>query len=155
MRKVSIEIAKLLQKAGFHKKTNSLYLAKTSNAEYKLNIDCEYKDWNEGCETSDYNKVMSAPTLSEVCDWLRENKNMKIWVEPDKFIEMKGIETTKYNFAFWHGMLWVSENEIYKDTSSTYNNSMESIVSFAVKKLTENNNEIKQNIEGTNLEQIQ
>lgn len=138
MRKVSIEIAKLLQKAGFHKKTNSFYLAKTSNAEYKLNIDCEYKDWNESCESSDYNEVISAPTLSEVCDWLRENKNMKIWVEPDRFIEMKEIETTKYNFAFWHGMLWVNENEIYKDTSSTYNDSLESIISFALKKLTEN-----------------
>lgn len=154
MRKVSIEIAKLLQKAGFHKKTNSFYLAKTSNAEYKLNIDREYKDWNESCESSDYNEVMSAPTLSEVCDWLRENKNMKIWVEPDRFIEIKEIETTKYNFAFWHGMMWVSENEIYKDTSSTYNDSLESIVSFALKKITENNNETKQNIERKNLEQI-
>lgn len=144
-----------MQKAGFHKKTNSFYLAKTTNAEYKLNIDCEYKDWNEGCEKSIYNAVMSALTLLEVCDWLRENKNMKIWVEPDRFIEIKEIETTKYNFAFWHGMMWVSENEIYKDTSSTYNDSMESIVSFALKKLTENNNETKQNIEGTNLEQIQ
>ena len=154
MRKVSIEIAKLLQKAGFHKKTNSFYLAKTPNAEYKLNIDCEYKDWNESCESSDYNEVMSAPTLSEVCDWLREYKNMKIWVEPDRFIEIKEIETTKYNFSFWHGMMWVSENEIYKDTSSTYNDSLESIVSFALKKIIENNNETKQNIERKNLEQI-
>ena len=143
MRKVSIEIAKLLQEAGFHKKTNSFYSAKTINTEYKLNVDGEYRDWNEGCETTDYIEVMSAPTLSEVCDWLRENKNMKIWVEPDRFIEMKEIETTKYNFAFWHGMLWVSENEIYKDTSSTYNDSMESIVSLALKKLIENNNETK------------
>ena len=143
MRKVSIEIAKLLQKAGFHKKTNSFYLAKTTNAEYKLNIDCEYRDWNEGSETPDYNEVMSAPTLSEVCDWLREYKNMKIWVEPDRFIEIKEIETTKYNFAFWHGMLWLNEKEIYKVTGSTYNDSIESIVSFALKKLIENNNETK------------
>ena len=98
---------------------------------------------------------MSAPTLSQVCDWLRENKNMKIWVEPDRSIEMKEIETTKYNFAFWHGMLWISDTEIYKCSCQTYNDSMESIVSFALKKLTENNNETKQNIEGTNLEQIQ
>ena len=86
---------------------------------------------------------MSAPTLSEVCDWLRENKNMKIWVEPERFIETKEIETTKYNFAFWHGMLWLSEKEIYKVTSSTYSDSIESIVSFAIKKLIENNNETK------------
>ena len=143
MKKVSIEIAKLLQKAGFHEKTNSFYLSKTTNAEYELCEDGEYRDWNEECEKAVYNAVMSAPTLSEVCDWLRENKNMKIWVEPDRIIEMKEIETTKYNFAFWHGMLWLNENEIYKDTSSTYNNSMKSIVSFAVKKLTENNNETK------------
>ena len=143
MRKVSIEIAKLLQKAGFHKKTNSFYLAKTTNVEYELNVDGEYRDWNEECEKAVYNVVMSAPTLTEVCDWLKENKNMKIWVEPDRFIEIKEIETTKYNFAFWHGMLCVSENEIYKVTSSTYNDSMESIVSFALKKLTENNNETK------------
>ena len=155
MRKVSIEIAKLLQKAAFHKKTNSFYLAKTPNAEYKLNIDCEYKDWNEGCETTDYNEVMSAPTLSEVCDWLRENKNMKIWVEPDRIIEMKEIETIEYFFPLWHGVWWVSDKEIYKNTSLTYNDSMETIVSFALKKLTEKNNETKQNIEGTNLEQIQ
>ena len=58
-------------------------------------------------------------------------------------IKMTAEFNTKYNFAFWHGMLWLNENEIYKDTSSTYNNSMESIVSFAVKKLTENNNETK------------
>ena len=146
---------KLLQKAGFHEKTNSFYLAKTTNAEYELNVDGEYRDWNEECEKAVYNAVMSAPTLSEVCDWLRENKNLKIWVEPNRFIEMKETETTEYNFAFWHGMLWVSEKEIYKSTSSTYNDSMESIVSFALKKLTENNNETKQNIEGTNLEQIQ
>lgn len=155
MKKVSIEIAKLLQKAGFHKKTNSFYLAKTTNDEYELNVDDEYRDWNEECEKAVYNAVMSAPTLSEVCDWLRENKNMKIWVEPDRSIEMKEIETTKYNFAFWHGMLWISDTEIYKCSCQTYNDSMESIVSFALKKLTENNNETKQNIEGTNLEQIQ
>ena len=154
MKKVSIEIAKLLQKAGFHEKTNSFYLVKTTNAEYELYEEGEYRDWNEECEKAVYNAVMSAPTLSEVCDWLRENKNLKIWVEPDRFIEIKEIETTKYNFAFWHGMLWVSENEIYKDTSSTYNDSMESIVSFALKKLTENNNETEQNIERKNLEQI-
>lgn len=33
MKKVSIEIAKLLQKVGFHEKTNSFYLVKTTNAE--------------------------------------------------------------------------------------------------------------------------
>ena len=70
---------KLLQKAGFHEKTNSFYLAKTTNAEYELNVDGEYRDWNEECEKAVYNAVMSAPTLSEVCDWLRENKNLKIW----------------------------------------------------------------------------
>ena len=155
MKKVSIEIATLLQKAGFHEKTNSFYLAKTPNAKYELYEDGEYRDWNEECEKAVYNAVMSAPTLLEVCDWLRENKNMKVWVEPDRSIEMKEIETTEYNFAFWYGMWWVSEKEIYKSTSSTYNDSMESIVSFALKKLTENNNETKQNIEGTNLEQIQ
>lgn len=154
MKKVSIEIAKLLQKAGFHKKTNSFYLAKTTNTEYKYE-EGEYRDWNEECEKAVYNAVMSAPTLSQVYDWLRENKNMKIWVEPVRSIEMKEIETTKYNFAFWHGMLWISDTEIYKNSSQTYNDSMESIVSFALKKLTENNNETKQNIEGTNLEQIQ
>ena len=153
MKKVSIEIAKLLQNVGFHEKTNSFYLAKTPNAKYELYEDGEYRDWNEECEKA--NAVMSVPTLLEVCDWLRENKNMKVWVEPDRSIEMKEIETTEYNFAFWYGMWWVSEKEIYKSTSSTYNDSMEFIVSFALKKLTENNNETKQNIEGTNLEQIQ
>ena len=34
MRNVSIETAKLLQKAGFHKNTNSFYSAKTTNDEY-------------------------------------------------------------------------------------------------------------------------
>ena len=34
-------------------------------------------------------------------------------------------------------------DKIYKDTSSTYNDSMESIVSLALKKLIENNNETK------------
>ena len=97
---------------------------------------------------------MSAPTLSEVCDWLRENKNLKIWVEPHRFNEMKEIETAEYVFSFWHGIWWVSDKEIYKNTSLTYNDSMESIVLFALKKLTEND-ETKQNIEGTNLEQIQ
>ncbi len=97
---------------------------------------------------------MSMPTLSQVCDWLRETKNMKIWVEPHRFIEMKEIETTEYTFKFWHGIWWVSDKEIYKNTSLTYNDSMESIVLFALKKLTEND-ETKQNIEGTNLEQIQ
>lgn len=154
MKKVSIEIAELLQKVGFHEKTNSFYLAKTPNAEYELNVDGEYRDWNEECEKAVYNAVMSAPTLSEVCDWLRENKNLKIWVEPHRFNEMKEIETAEYVFSFWHGIWWISEKEIYKNTSLTYNDSMESIVSFALKKLTEND-ETKQNIEGTNLEQIQ
>lgn len=137
MRKVSIEIAELLQKVGFHEKTNSFYLSKTSNAKYELYEDGEYRDWNEECEKAIYNAVMSAPTLSQACDWLRENKNLKICVEPDRFIEMKEIETTEYNFAFWHGMLWVSEKEIYKNSSSTYSDSMESIVLFALKKLAE------------------
>ena len=155
MKKVSIEIAKLLQKVGFHEKTNSFYLAKTTNAEYELYEEGEYRDWNEECEKAIYNAVMSAPTLSQACDWLRENKNLKIWVEPHRFIEMKEMETIEYVFTFWHGIWRVSENEIYKNSSSTYSDSMESIVSFALKKLTENNNETKQNIEGTNLEQIQ
>ena len=144
-----------MQKVGFHEKTNSFYLVKTSNAEYELCEDGEYRDWNEECEKAVYNAVMSAPTLSQVCDWLRETKNLKIWVEPHRFIEMKEMETIEYVFTFWHGIWWVSENEIYKNSSSTYSDSMESIVSFALKKLTENNNETKQNIEGTNLEQIQ
>lgn len=155
MKKVSIEIAKLLQKVGFHEKTNSFYLAKTSNAEYELYEEGEYRDWNEECENAIYNAVISAPTLSQVCDWLRENKNMKIWVEPHRFIERKEIETTEYFFPLWHGIWWVSENEIYKCSCQTYNDSMESIVLFALKKLAEDNNETKQNIEGTNLEQIQ
>jgi len=155
MKKVSIEIAKLLQKVGFHEKTNSFYLAKTSNAEYELYEEGEYRDWNEECENAIYNTVMSAPTLSQICDWLRENKNMKIWVEPHRFIERKEIETTEYFFPLWHGIWWVSENEIYKCSCQTYNDSMESIVLFALKKLAEDNNETKQNIEGTNLEQIQ
>ena len=138
MKKVSIEIAELLQKVGFHEKTNSFYLAKTSNSKYELYEDGEYRDWNEECEKAVYNAVMSAPSLSQVCDWLRENKNLKIWVEPDRFAEMKDIETTEYVFTFWHGMWWVSEKEIYKNTSSTYIDSMESIVLFALKKLTEN-----------------
>lgn len=78
---------------------------------------------------------MSAPTLSEVCDWLRENKNIKIWVEPHRFVKMKEIETVEYFFSLWHGILWVSENEIYKCSCQTYNDSMESIVLFALKKL--------------------
>ena len=137
MKKVSIEIAKLLQKVGFHEKTNSFYLAKTTNAEYELYEDGEYRDWNEECEKAVYNAVMSAPTLSQVCDWLRETKNMKIWIEPHSFIELIEPITTKYDFVFWHGIWWVSENEIYKNSSSTYNDSMESIVLFALKKLAE------------------
>lgn len=137
MKKVSIEIAKLLQKVGFHEKTNSFYLAKTTNAEYELCEEGEYRDWNEECEKAVYNAVMSAPTLSEVCDWLRENKNIKIWVEPHRFIKMKEIETIEYFFPLWHGIYWVSENEIYKCSCQTYNDSMESIVLFALKKLTE------------------
>jgi hypothetical protein len=61
MKKVSIEIAELLQKVGFHEKTNSFYLAKTSNAKYELYEDGEYRDWNEECENAIYNAVMSAP----------------------------------------------------------------------------------------------
>lgn len=155
MKKVSIEISKLLQKAGFHEKTNSFYIAKTSNAEYELHEEGEYRDWNEECEKAVYNAVMSAPTLSQVCDWLRENKNLKIWVEPHRFIERKEIETIEYFFPLWHGILWLSDKEIYKNSSLTYNDSMESIVLFTLKKLAEDNNETKQNIEGTNLEQIQ
>ena len=154
MKKVSIKIAKLLQKVGFHEKTNSFYLAKISVEEYELHEDAEYRDWNKECEKSVYNAVMSAPTLSQVCDWLRENKNMKIWVEPHRFIKIKEIETTEYFFPLWHGIWWVSDKEIYKNSSSTYIDSMESIVLFALKKLAENNNETKQNTKGTNLEQI-
>lgn len=137
MKKVSIEIAKLLQKVGFHEKTNSFYLAKTSNAEYELCEEGEYRDWNEECEKAVYNAVMSAPTLSHVLDWLRETKNIKIWVEPHRFIDRKEIETTEYFFLLWHGIWWVSDKEIYKNSSSTYNDSMESIVLFTLKKLTE------------------
>lgn len=137
MGKVSIEIAELLQKVGFHEKTNSFYLAKTSNAKYELYEDGEYRDWNEECEKAIYNAVMSAPTLSQVCDWLREIKNLKIWVEPHRFIERKEIETTEYFFPLWHGIWWISENEIYKNSSQTYDDSMESIVLFALKKLVE------------------
>jgi len=137
MKKVSIEIAKLLQKVGFHEKTNSFYLAKTTNAEYELYEEGEYRDWNEECENAIYNAVMSAPTLSQVCDWMRETKNMKIWVEPHRFIKRKEIETIEYFFPLWHGIWWVSENEIYENSSSTYNDSMESIVLFILKKLTE------------------
>lgn len=155
MKKVSIEIAKLLQKVEFHEKTNSFYMAKTPNTEYELCEDGEYKDWNKEYEKTIYNTIMSVPTLSQVCDWLRETKNMKIWVEPHKFIERKEIETTEYFFPLWHGIQWVSENEIYKCSCQTYNDAMESIVLFALKKLVENDNETKQNIEGTNLEQIQ
>lgn len=151
MKKVSIEIAKLLQKVGFHEKTNSFYLDKTTNAEYELCEEGEYRDWNEECEKAVYNAVMSAPTLSEVCDWLRENKNIKIWGEPHRFIKMKEIETTEYFFPLWHGIWWVSENEIYKCSCQTYNDSMESIVLFALKKLVENNNKTTQNIDGTTL----
>lgn len=136
MKKVSIEIAKLLQKVGFHEKTNSFYLAKTTNAEYELYEDGEYRDWNEECEKAVYNAVMSAPTLSQVCDWLRETKNMKIWVEPHSFIESIEPITTTYDFVLWHGIWWVSDKEIYKNSSSTYNDSLESIVLFTLKKLT-------------------
>ena len=137
MKKASIEIAKLLQKVGFHEKTNSFYLAKTSNAEYELYENGEYRDWNKECEKAVYNAVMSAPTLSHVLDWLRETKNIKIWVEPHRFIDRKEIETTEYFFLLWHGIWWVSDKEIYKNSSSTYNDSMESIVLFTLKKLTE------------------
>lgn len=136
MKKVSIEIAKLLQKVGFHEKTNSFYLAKI-NGDYELYEEGEYRDWNKEWEKAIYNAVMSAPTLSQVCDWLRENKNMKIWVEPHRFIELKEPLSITYDFVLWHGILWVSENEIYKNSSSTYNDSMQSIVIFALKKLTE------------------
>ena len=135
MKKVSIEIAKLLQKVGFHEKTNSFYLAKTTNAEYELYEDGEYRDWNEECEKAIYNAVMSAPTLSQVCDWLRETKNMKIWVEPHRFIELKEPLSITYDFILWHGIWWVSDKEIYKNSSSTYNDSLESIVLFTLKKL--------------------
>lgn len=137
MKKVSIEIAKLLQKVCFHEKTNSFYLVKTTNTEYELCEEGKYRDWNEEYENAIYNATMSAPTLSEVCDWLRETKNLKIWVEPHRFIERKEIETIEYFFPLWHGIWWISENEIYKSVSQTYNDSMESIVLFALKKLTE------------------
>ena len=153
MKKVSIEIAKLLQKVGFHEKTNSFYLAKI-NGDYELYEEGEYRDWNDEWEKAVYNVVMSAPTLSYVLDWLRETKNMKIWMEPHRFIERNEIETIEYFFPLWHGIWWVSENEIYKNSSSTYNNSLEAIILFILKKLAENNNETKQNIEGTNLKQI-
>lgn len=152
MKKVSIEIAKLLQKAGFHEKTNSFYLAKTTNAEYELYEEGEYRDWNEECENAIYNAVMSAPTLSQVCDWLRENKNMKIWVEPHRYIELKEPISITFAFILWHGIWWVSDKEIYKCSCRTYNDSLETIILSALKKLVENNNETKQNIEGTNLE---
>ena len=137
MKRVSIKIAKLLQKVGFHEKTDSVYLAKTSNDEYELYENGEYRDWNEECEKAVYNAIMAAPTLSQVCDWLRETKNMKIWVEPHRFIDTKEIGSTEYFFPLWHGIWWVSDKEIYKDSSSTYNDSMESIVLFALKKLVE------------------
>ena len=155
MKKVSIEIAKLLQKAGFHEKTNSFYLAKTTDAEYELYEDGEYRDWNEECENAIYNAVMSAPTLSQIYDWLRETKNMKIWVEPHRFIERREIETIEYFFPIWHGIWWISDKEIYKCSCGTYNDSLETIMLSALKKLIEDSNEVKQNIEGTNLEQIQ
>lgn len=135
MKKVSIEIAELLQKVGFHEKTNSFYLAKTSDAKYELYEDGEYRDWNEECENAVYNAVMSAPTLSQVCDWLRETKNLKIWVEPHMFIELKEPLSISYDCMLWHGIWWVSDKEIYKNSSSTYNDSMKSIVLFVLKKL--------------------
>ena len=130
-------MSELLQKVGFHEKTNSFYLAKTSNAKYELYEEGEYRDWNEECENAVYNAVMSAPTLSQVCDWLRETKNMKIWAEPHRFIERKEIETTKYFFPLWHGIWWVDDKEIYICSCQTYNDALETIVLSALKKLAE------------------
>lgn len=72
---VSFEVAKLLKEKGFHEPCIATYNLTTKD----FAVEEIYQDW-----TTCWKTYVSAPTLQMVCKWLREEKNLCIYVFPHK-----------------------------------------------------------------------
>jgi len=70
---VSFETAKLLREKGFDEKCRAVYEEKI----LRINTLCDYLN-------SELSSYVCAPTLQMACKWLREEKNLCIYVFPHK-----------------------------------------------------------------------
>lgn len=81
---VSLEVAKLLKKAGFDWKCNHYYFTQNGKTESKSDFRHPAQNYNESMTTTDSKsfefEVCSRPTLDVAQRWLREVKNMLVEV---------------------------------------------------------------------------
>lgn len=82
---VSLEIAKLLKEAGFDWHTNLVYV------DDKLLTNPYTEDWNNTIPDT----YTSAPTLDVAQRWLRELKDILLYITPKK-------ADNKYKWTFWY-----------------------------------------------------
>ena len=90
MEVVSFEIAKKLKEKGFRERTLSMYLESVKLPHTPLIY--YLKDWNK--EDNCY----SAPTISQVLKWLREEK--KIFIDIRTSIDLNGKEHFSYYIIY-------------------------------------------------------
>ena len=85
---VSLEVAKLLKRAGFNWKVNHYYLTQNGKTEVKSDFRHPAQNYNESMATMDSKsfefEVCSRPTLDVAQRWFREEKNIAIDINSNK-----------------------------------------------------------------------
>lgn len=79
---VTFEIAKKLKEKGFKMPCIAHYYCLVGNVlNYNITTDC-IRGSNFKCLNDEYNLYIDAPTISQALEWLRENKEVDLAIEP-------------------------------------------------------------------------
>lgn len=102
---VSLLTARMLKAAGFKWKTQAAWDLTYSDDPY-LNYDASYStNFN-----NDADDILYAPTLSEAQRWLREEKNVLVWVNPNIIHDKDDEDKIDHiNGNWWNVYVWAGE----------------------------------------------
>ena len=114
---VSPEVAKLLREAGFDWECKEYYYNFTTTG-WSLNFDDNFVNWNSWSE-----QYISAPTLEVAQKWLREVKDIDVYIFPTTnnkrgCVYEWGIKT--FGRALWvEGQPYTNQYETYEEAQET------------------------------------
>jgi len=103
MKHITFKIAKLLKEKGFDQTCQQRYIKCSLDKEIIFQEDCSEYNWNYNYDDSS-NTYYSAPTISDIVDWIYEKHGIWIEVSRDyadgKYIYQYFIDIHNQEFGF-------------------------------------------------------